>query len=92
MLTVKQQKSLLERTTYTLTTNGQVLYGRPIGWDADHRGFGAVVVFPSGHRSFFGVHPYTLQVVDLGIPPSPPKRRNRRPKPVFGALMLPRWR
>lgn len=73
-LSYPQQKELLKRHNFTLTTNGRRMSGRLVGFDHDRRGFGGVVVFPNGTRVFWGVNPNTMALVDLGTPPQPRRK------------------
>ncbi len=76
-LSNEQKKLVLQSQRYTLDTLSGHFQGRLIGFGSDHRGFGAIVVFPSGHRSFWTVNPYTLRPENAGIPPRPRKHPAR---------------
>jgi hypothetical protein len=70
-LSYEQQKSLLQTYSYCLTYPHGKVYGKCIGFDQDHRGFGGVVVYRNGTRKFFGVNHQTMSVYDMGTPPNP---------------------
>jgi hypothetical protein len=74
-LSNEQKKRVLERASfYHDPSFGRRMWGRVVGYDADSRGFGAVVVFPNGLRSFWGVNDNTIRPVNLGTPPPKPFR------------------
>jgi hypothetical protein len=83
-----QQKAILKSAIYTLTTDGHLLYGKVIGYDTDHRGFGAIVAFRNGTRIFWGVNPRTLKVQNLGIAPDPRRPTQR----TYRAIVPTFWR
>jgi hypothetical protein len=70
-----QKKAILNAASFTLTTDGEKLRGKVIGFDQDRRGFGAIVVFMNGTRTFWGVNDFNLKLENLGIPPKPKKQK-----------------
>lgn len=76
-MTNEQHKLLHQNATYPFVRGDRVLYGRRVGWTHDGRGFGAVVIGPSGERTFWVLNERSMRINNEGPPPNPRPRVNQ---------------